>query len=379
MKKALILASVASMIDQFNMQNIRLLLDEGYHVDVIANFENGNTVTDERIAELKKQLSDMSVGVYHVPIPRSIFNIKGILSSLKEVKQTCNKKNYNLVHCHSPIGSVIARLAAKRIRKNGCRVIYTAHGFHFFKGASLKNWVVFYPIEKICSRWTDTLITINKEDFAFSQKEMKSKCIEYIPGIGVDTSKFVLNDFDKTAKRNSLGLSEKSVVLFSVGELNQNKNQEVIIKALEKINNNDIHYVIAGRGDKAEYLTKLAKEKGVNLHLLGYRTDIPELFNMSDMFVFPSFREGLSVSLMEAMASGLPCVVSKIRGNVDLIDEKGGYLCNPADVDAFAAGIEELVKNKELRTKMGAHNQQVMKGFDVHKVSDMMRKIYFGE
>lgn len=379
MKKALVLASVASMIDQFNMQNIRLLLDAGYQVDVIANFENGNTITDERIADLKRRLADLSVEVHHVPIPRSIFDIKGIISSLKEVRETCNEKKYNLVHCHSPIGSVIARLGAKKIRKMGCRVIYTAHGFHFFKGAPIKNWVIFYTIEKICSRWTDTLITINKEDFAFSKKKMDAGSIEYVPGIGVDTAKFVLNDFDKDAKRKSLGLSEDSIILFSVGELNQNKNQEVIIKALGKINNSEIHYIIAGRGDKADYLSELAKEKGVNLHLLGYRTDIPELFNMSDMFVFPSFREGLSVSLMEAMTSGLPCVVSRIRGNVDLIGDKGGYLCNPADENEFAAGIEELVNNKDLRTKMGAHNQQVMKGFDVHKVSDMMRKIYFGE
>lgn len=379
MKKALVLASVASMIEQFNMQNIKLLLDAGYQVDVIANFEHGNTITDECVAELKQVLINLNVKVYHVPIPRSVFDIKSILYSFMIVRKKCNENKYNLVHCHSPIGSVIARLGARKIRKIGCRVIYTAHGFHFFKGAPIKNWVIFYTIEKICSKWTDTLITINKEDFAFAKKRMHVDNIEYVPGIGVDTSKFYLDGFDKESKKESLGFCENAKILFSVGELNQNKNHEVIIKALSKIKSNNIYYLIAGRGEKLDYLKELASKYGVELHLLGYRTDIVELLNMSDIFLFPSFREGLSVSLMEAMASGLPCVVSKIRGNVDLINEKGGYLCDPTNAEEFAIAINELLKNDHLRKNMGEYNHKVMENYDLHRVSDMINRIYFGE
>lgn len=372
--KALILASVASMIDQFNMQNIQLLLDNNYQVDVACNCKVGNTISDERVQGLIKRLADKGVSVIHVPIPRKITDVQGIIDSLTLVKKMCNENQYNLLHCHSPIGSVIARLAAKKARKNGTKVIYTAHGFHFYKGAPTQNWMIFYPIEKICSRWTDVLITINKEDYAFAKKHMNAGRVEYIPGVGVDTKKFQLKNFDKAAKRAELGIREDDIFILSVGELNQNKNQEVVVRAIAKLNNLKIHYFIAGKGDKEDYLMELANNFGVKLHLLGYRTDIVELLNTADIFAFPSFREGLSVALMEAMAAGLPCVVSKIRGNVDLIEGgKGGYLCDPNNVDSFYWAFDRV----KMDTSMGEYNRNVMKMFDVNFVIEKMKKIYF--
>ena len=370
--KALMIASVASMIDQFNMQNIQLLLDNGYQVDVACNCKEGNTISDERVQSLIERLADKGVPVIHVPIPRKITDINGISNSIIQVKKLCDEKRYNLLHCHSPIGSVVARLAARDTRKHGTKVIYTAHGFHFYQGAPKKNWILFYPVEKICSKWTDVLITINKEDYVFAKKHMNAGRVEYIPGVGVDTKKFQLENFDKDSKREELGIKDDDFFILSVGELNQNKNQEVIVRAIAKLNNPKIHYFIAGKGDKAEYLEELAKLLNVNLHLLGYRTDIVELLNTADMYAFPSYREGLSVALMEAMSAGLPCVVSKIRGNVDLIEEgKGGYLCDPDSVDEFAVGIKKVNKS------MGTYNVEVMKNFDVNGVVQKTKKIYF--
>ncbi len=378
--KALILASVASMIDQFNMQNIQLLLDNGYQVDVVCNCRVGNTISDDRVQELIRRLADKDVSVIHVPIPREITDIKGILNSLRQVKKMCNDNHYTLLHCHSPIGSVVARLAAKKSRTMyGTRVIYTAHGFHFYKGAPKQNWVLFYPIERLCSRLTDVLITINKEDYFFAQKHMKAGNVEYIPGIGVDTNKFQLEEFDAMSKKMELGIQRDDIMVLSVGELNHNKNQEVIIRAIAQLHNPRIQYFIAGKGDKEQYLTNLAYELGVNIHLLGYRTDIVELLNAADMFVFPSLREGLSVALMEAMAAGLPCVVSQIRGNVDLIDSEGGFLFHSDDVEGFSTGIKNLVDDIELRESMGEHNKAVMDNFDVAKVNARMEDIYFSK
>lgn len=374
-KKALILASVASMIEQFNMQNIQLLLDNGYQVDVACNCKIGNTISDEKVQDLITRLSNKGVSVFHIPIPRKINDINGIRDSLIQIKKMCNENNYTLLHCHSPIGSVIARVAARKSRKNGTKVIYTAHGFHFYKGAPMQNWAIFYPIEKICSMWTDVLITINKEDYLFAKKHMKASKITYIPGVGVDTEKFILNGFDKVYKRSELGVSNDDLIVLSVGELNQNKNHEVIIKSIAKQQNSHIHYFIAGKGEKEQYLLKLANDLGVNLHLLGYRTDITELLSVADIFALPSFREGLSVALMEAMAAGLPCIVSEIRGNVDLIDKNGGFLCKPNDVNAFAVGIRLLTNHKK-RDIMGRHNLQIIKSFDVHRIMTMVAKIY---
>lgn len=376
-KRALILASVASMIDQFNMQNIQLLLNNGYKVDVACNCEEGNTISDERVQDLIQRLAEKNVCVNHVPIPRKITDIKRIITSLSQVKNMCIENRYALVHCHSPIGSVVARLASRGSRrKYGTKIIYTVHGFHFYKGAPIQNWLIFYPIEKFCSRITDTIITINKEDFEFAEKRMKSKRVEYIPGIGVDTEKFYLECFDKETKRLELGISKDDIMIFTVGELNQNKNQEVIIKAISTLGNDNIHYFIAGKGNKEQYLENLAQNLNVKLHLLGYRTDIVELLNVADVFAFPSFREGLSVALMEAMAAGLPCVVSNIRGNVDLIDENGGVLCEPNDINGFANAIKTIINDIEMREKMKKHNIEKIKNFDVNEVMKLTQLLY---
>lgn len=375
--RALILASVASMIDQFNMQNIQLLLDSGYQVDVACNCKEGNTISDERVRSLVKQLAEKNVSIVHVPIPRKITNAKSIIKSISQVKRMCNEKHYALLHCHSPIGSVVARVAAKDERRHGTKVIYTAHGFHFYKGAPKLNWLLFYPIEKICSKWTDVLITINTEDYAFAKKRMDAGQVEYMPGVGVEIRKFHLETFDKDRKRNELGIEKDDFLIMSVGELNQNKNHEVIVKAIANLDNPKIHYFIAGKGNKADYLQKLARHLHVNLHLLGYRTDIVELLNIADVYAFPSYREGLSVALMEAMSAGLPCIVSKIRGNVDLIDDcKGGYWVRPDDIFDFSRRIEEMMNNKILMKNFSEYNLQKMKGFDISVVREKIKEIY---
>mgnify|MGYP005759701895 CR=1 FL=1 len=378
MKKALMLASVASMIDQFNMDNIRLLQELGFHVDVVTNFENGSTTSQQRVNEVRDALESSGVNTIHMPIPREIADIKGIVSSYKEVKKLCDKNQYELLHCHSPIGSVVARLGAKKSRKKyGIRVIYTAHGFHFYKGAPLLNWLMFFPVEWLCSFVTDTLITINKEDYERAQKLMHAKQIVYVPGIGIDTKKINGVTVNKKEKLREFGIKDE-IVFLSVGELNKNKNQEVIIKALSKLDM-PFKYILCGRGDRKEYLEQLSEQCGIRDKVIfaGYRTDINELLKCADVFCFPSYREGLSVALMEAMAAGLPCVVSKIRGNVDLIrDEVNGFLCDPNSTDEFADALVKLANNSGLRDRMKEANYKIIAGFDRCKVSDMMRSIY---
>ena len=375
MKKAIIIASVASIIDQFNRDNIKLLQELGYEVSVACNFEYGSSTSNEQVKKLIKDLDELNVNHYHVPIPRSMFALKDMFKSYKFLKQLALKENYNLMHCHSPIGGVLARLAFKKSRKQGTRIIYTAHGFHFYDGAPLKNWIIFYPIEKLCSKLTDCLITINKEDYKRAKEKFHAREVKYIPGIGIHIEKIYLRNFDIEKKKASLGLKPGEILILSVGELNQNKNHEVIIRAIAKLNNPQIHYFIAGKGNNEQYLIKLAKTLGVNLHLLGYRTDVIELLNAADIFAFPSIREGLSVALMEAMAAGLPCVVSKIRGNVDLISEDGGFLCEPDDVNLFYDAIKELL-DKNKRKFMGDYNRLNIQKFDVCHIIERISKIY---
>lgn len=375
MKKALMLSSVASMIDQFNMENIKILKNLGYEVHVLANFSFGNTTSDERTKEFKEELENMGIKVYNVPIPRKITAIKEMISSYKKIKKVCSENNYDILHCHSPIGGVLARFAFKDFRKKGGKLIYTAHGFHFFKGAPIKNWIIFYPIEKFCSRYTDCLITINKEDYKRA-KNFKAKEVKYVPGIGIDTKK--IKDIKKNRKiLNEFNIKDE-VVLVSVGELSNRKNHKVILKALEKVKGN-FKYIICGQGAKKEELIKLSKELNLQekVEFLGYRQDVKEILKASDIFCFPSKQEGLPVALMEAMASGLPVICSDIRGNKDLIeDKKGGYLLKSYDIDEYSIKIQELIENKVLREEMGNFNLEKIKDFDRKKVNTIMEEIY---
>lgn len=376
MKKVLMLASVASMIDQFNMQNIAILQEQGYEVHVAANFEQGSTSSNERVEQFKKELKEKDISYFQIDFSRNVSNIPQNIKAYKQIKKLLKDNKYEFIHCHSPIGGVCGRLAAK---VTNTKVIYTAHGFHFYKGSPKLNWIIYYPIEKVLSHITDVLITINKEDYELAKKSMKAKRVEYVPGVGVDTNKFDEVIIDKNKKRKELGLSKDNIVLLSVGELNKNKNHEVIIRALAKLNNPNIHYIIAGRGNLESYLDELSKELNIEkqVHLLGFRTDISELYSISDIFCFPSYREGLSVALMEAMASGLPVICSKIRGNIDLIiDKKGGYLCNSNMVQEYEKSISELINNIDKRKKISEYNLNFIKSYDEAIVNTNMDKIY---
>jgi glycosyltransferase involved in cell wall biosynthesis len=375
-KKALILATVASMIDQFNRNNIRVLQELGYEVDVACNFENGSATSQDRVNTFKEELALSKINAYHIPIPRNPSKFKNLVKSYKMVKKLINQNGYDIVHCHTPVGGVIGRLTARRARKNGLKVIYTAHGFHFYKGAPILNWLIYYPVEKLCARYTDCLITINKEDYWLAQnRKFAAKNIEYVPGIGIDTDIFNQISTDVNAKKTEFGITDECV-LISVGELNENKNHETIIKALSMIKS-PVKYIICGKGDRLGYLQELAKKLQVEDKVIfaGFRNDIRELLKISDIFCFPSYREGLSVALMEAMAAGLPIVCSDIRGNNDLIQNgEGGYLVDPANVKGFAESIINMINQD--RKSIAKINLEIIKNFDTKCVTKKMKQIY---
>lgn len=388
-KRALFVTTTASMIDQFNRGNIATLQKLGYEVHVACNLNAGNTTSDKSTRRFVSDMQDMGVKVFDYPFTRSPFAYgKNLRLSLKLRKQI-KKYRYMLVHCHTPVGGVVARIAAAFVMgKWGGRVIYTAHGFHFYRGAPLKNWLIFYPIEREMSWLTDTLITINSEDYGRVKDDFHAKEIVYVPGVGVNTDIFsdkgVSLKLKKELRQQKLpvGCSLEKTVLLSVGELNDNKNHIVVIEALGRINNPAIHYYIAGIGKNREMLEQRIHELGLGkqVFLLGYRDDISELMRLSDVFVLPSKREGLNVSLMEAMSSGLPCIVSDIRGNRDLIKEcQGGYLVEPNNIDAWESVIGQMWQKQESWSSLGEWNKERMKNFSLRKVQKQMERIYRGE
>lgn len=342
---------------------IKGLLEEGHIVDIAC----GDT---EHVPQI---YCDMGCRIYALSCSRSPLK-KGNLKAISQIENLVRKERYDIVHCHTPIVSSCARLACRTLRKEGTYVLYTAHGFHFYDGAPMINWLIYYPIEKICAHWTDLLLTMNKEDYERAKSHMKAKKVQYVPGVGIDVNHFAKTEIEREKKREEASIPKEAFVLLSVGELNVNKNHQIVIKALHDIQEKqNIHYVIAGEGDQKEVLEELAKALGVNLHLLGYRSDVNELMKMSDVYILPSFREGLNVSIMEALSSGLPVICSKIRGNIDMVqDGENGFWMDPVDVSTVKECIErsmitELDKNLCI---------QSAKIFDYHVINNTMMDEY---
>ena len=278
------------------------------------------------------------------------------------------------------VGGILGRLAGKKC--NVKKVIYQAHGFHFYKGAPKKNWLLYYPIEKWLAHYTDALITITQEDYELAKTKLrlrKGGNVYYVPGVGVDTLQFGSGENLRTAKRMEINIPKDAFVLISAGELNVNKNNKVIISALEKLKDHNVHYLVCGIGPEEQSLKQQVVDAGLQdtVHFLGYRKDVKELYAMADCFVMPSFREGLSRSIMEAMASGLPCVVSKIRGNTDLVEDgQNGFTCPAADANSFADALKQLVDDQALRMDMRKNNLEKIKSYDISVVEQKMREIY---
>ncbi|MRI80794.1 glycosyltransferase [Aerococcaceae bacterium DSM 109653] len=375
MTKMLMLASVASMIDQFNRHNMKILESLNVEVQVAANFAAGNSTSPEKVSSFAADMDTKKINHFQIDFSRSIVNIFNHIKAYKQLVTLFKENQYDFVHCHSPIGGVIGRLVAKKF---GVPVIYTAHGFHFHNKSSWMSWKLFYPIEKWLSSYTDTLITINKEDYQTAQ-DFLPKYLEYIPGVGLEVDKFRQNLNSESTLKEELGLSKDDFVILSVGELNKNKNHRAIIKALGLIQNPHIHYLVCGQGELKEELNQLAKEQQISgqVKFLGFRDDIQNVFKGADLFVFPSFREGLSVALMEAMASGLPVVCSDIRGNNDLIDQsRGGFLFDPRNEKELKDSIVKAYEQPELLKAQTEYNFEKINEFSLKVVSKEMKRIY---
>ncbi|MFV0465963.1 MAG: glycosyltransferase family 4 protein [Lachnospiraceae bacterium] len=377
-RKVLMTASVASMIDLFNMDNLQILQDQGYDIEVAANFKKGSSTSQERVDEFKTELQNRGIKVYHVPIPRSITDFKNIIISYRILKKLCNRNHYSIVHTQTPIGGVVTRVAAKEARKNGTNVLYEAHGFHFFKGASPAYWMLFYPIEKHVSRFTDVLITINQEDYNRA-KTFHAKKVYYVPGIGVDFSKFQFGELERQSIRREFRIKDDEFLLLSVGQLSKRKNQIVIIEAMAKIPDKKIKYLIVGIGEKEKEFISLIRKLGLQdrVILAGYRGDIPQILKAADCFVFPSLQEGLPAALMEAMASGVPVICSKIRGNTDLIsDHIDGEVVRKNDIEAYVSRIMNMKNNNEIAGKYAKSAQKKIQQFSLECVHGQMDQIY---
>lgn len=346
-KKLLFVTSLSGKrLNRFMMASVLASKEIGYEFHLACNTNNSNKFL------YAKDCRKHGVILHHIDFNRNPINFVNIKAFFQLIQLL--REKFDIIHTNTPIGGLLGRIVSIGFK---IKVIYTAHGFHFYKGSPLFNWLFFYPVEFLLSFFTDVLITINNEDFETS-KRLKAKSNYFVPGVGYESSSI--------SRNNNKDSISKKVRLISVGELNSNKNHEIVIKAISNFNN--VEYYICGEGDRRSHLEKLIKLLGLTkvVKILGYRTDVKDLLNKSHIFVFPSFREGLPISIMEAMDAGLPCVVSNIRGNRDLIDSNGGFLFN--DFDGLFFGLKKLINDSNLRFKMGSYNKERLKHFSIEKV-----------
>ncbi len=369
MKKILFIATVESHILNFHIPFIRYFQNKGYEVHIATKLGN-------RQGELK----NLNVICHNIDFSRSPYSLRNV-KALNQLIKVMRENQFSLVHVHTPVGAFLGRLAARIT--NTKPVLYTAHGFHFYKRAPLKNWLIYYSMEKIAAHWTDGLITMNEEDFNIAKKFKlrRKEAVFYVHGVGLDIDKYCINDEEKRKKlREELGFSEDDILILTVAEINTNKNHKQIINAIKILKNySNIYYLLVGIGEKERELKNyvLVSNLVSRIRFLGYREDIPKILNAVDIFALTSLREGLPRAIMEAMAAGKPIIATNMRGNRDLVvDGVNGYLVPVNDIEATAKAITKLAKNKMLMTKMGEEGRKIIQDYAIEKVLSEMDEIY---
>ena len=370
--KVLLTATVQSHICQFHRPLVEVLHAHGCEVHVAAR---------NNLAEKNGLKLDFADKVFDVPFSRSPKS-RDNLKAGKMLQKIIDENGYDVIHCNTPMGGIVTRLAARRARRNGARLIYTAHGFHFYKGAPKKNWMVYYPIEKYFSRKNDTLITITHEDYRLAKKKFHCR-VEHIHGVGVDEKRYYpVDDAEMRRLRREMGFGENQKMLLCVGELLPNKNQKMAIHAMQRIVTRypDAVLFIAGNGPEKEHLEAEIKACGLekNVKMLGYCTHLQDYQHIVDVLVACSYREGLPLNLVEAMLSGNPVVAGVNRGHRELIrDGENGFLVRNDDADAMADRVLSLFDDPARAAEVSRNARAFAMDYCFTSVKRELEAIYY--
>ena len=369
MGKRILITSTDLMMVQFLVPHVINLSENGYCVEVACSEVGG------RLEEVRQKLNGYVAAVHQVRLHRSPVK-PGNIQGYRDMKKIIETGKYDVIWTNEPVMGVVTRLAARKARKAGTKVLYMAHGFHFYNGASNLNWLIYYPIEKQLSRLTDVICTINHEDYERA-KSFYAKRVVYIHGIGINTQRLTRGAQTLDIRREQ-NIPRDAFIILSVGELNKNKNQKTIIRALAQLKDLQIHYLLCGKGDQLENLQNLAQQLGIAdwVHFLGYRKDVVDICSQADLYVMPSYREGLPVSSLEAMYCGLPLISSNIRGLTDV--NITGVLVPPDDVEGFAKGISYYRNNRELAIQVGLKNKELVLPFCIDQTKTEVLELIAG-
>lgn len=367
--KRLLLTCTDLMAIQFLVPHVKYLSQHGFSVELACSDVGG------RLEDLHQALDGIAP-IHVVRLVRSPFSTEN-RKGYGDLKKIIDGSRWDVIWTNEPVMGVMTRLAARGARKRGTKVVYMVHGFHFYKGAPLQNWLLYYPVEKYCSRLCDMIVTINEEDYQRA-KTFHTGRVEKINGIGLDTRKFAICSVDRAQKRAELGIPNDAFFVVSVGELQHRKNHEVLIRALGQIEVKNIYYGVCGRGELLKKLQSLARQLGLQDRVLffGYRRDVIEILHCADLYAHPSMREGLGIAALEAMASGLPLLTSNVGGIPDYVKNGiTGFSYEFDDVSGFAEGLERYYQNIQLRQTMTKNGLHAVKMYDIREVEQVVCRV----
>lgn len=384
MKKVLILTTVSGFLYKFELDNVEILQSKGYEVHYAANGEFPRYLFDENV---KKK---SGVIFHHICIEKNPAKVKENLKALQQIMMIIKNEQIQVLHCHTPMGGVLGRLAGRKCEKKGIslKVIYTAHGFHFYQGAPGFPAVIYKMVEKYLAQYTDLLITINEEDYnnAKKFKLKKSGKVYQIPGVGLDMKYYIpATEAVRQRNRNKLGILENQVFLLSVGEINKNKNHRVIIEALRKLQQqgqdlSKLRYAICGDGVLRQELGELVRQYQLeqNVFFYDYQKDVRDYLWAADIFLFPSRREGLGMAALEALSTGLPVIAADNRGSREYIQQgKNGFLCEWNNSEKYIEYIQLIMKMPlKSRNQMKEFCRASAEPFEKANTNKIMKQVY---
>lgn len=363
--KILFLATLYTHLANFHKPFMSMLQDKGYEVHAAASNSEGR----------RQEIEELGVLCWDVPFSRNPLSLKNI-SAVHALKKIISANSFDLVHVHTPVAGFFGRWLVK---KTGRRVIYTAHGFHFFEGAPWINRLAYYTAERAAARWTDALIVINSEDYQAGREMgfVPGESLFLVHGVGVDTGVFYKEESYPAAGEKPCA---RKIVISCVAEFSPVKNHGFLLKAwrilAERYDN--IELIFVGDGRLRYEIEKFIKTEEIpRVRILGYRSDVANILRRTDIVTLVSKREGLPKCLMEAMACGKPVVASDIRGNRDLInDGETGFLVPLNSVEGLVNALEKLIKDEKLRLRMGRTAVKRIQAYSVEKVLKEMENIY---
>lgn len=318
--------------------------------------------------------------VHAIAWSRKPWELGNAVSMVRSLERLLREGRYDVVHTHTPIASFITRLAARRRAAwpVASRVVYTAHGFHFFTGNSPWRNALYGGLERLAAPWGDHLVTINSEDHqaALTRLGLPASGVSFFPGIGLDTTAYA--GVDGGPVREELRIPVDTKVFLMVAEFNPLKNHLGMLEAMARLGRQDCYLLFAGVGPQFEACQARARQLGIEpfVRFLGYRRDVPRLLAAADALVLPSFREGLPRCILEAMSVGTPVIGADIRGIRDLLADGCGLLVPPGDVTGWRDALERLASDPELGASLAANARQRVGDYDIGRLLALHQALY---